>query len=153
MKKHSINFRRIGAVASLGLYLAFMTVAFQNCSGMQGFNTQEFGTSFSSVQGASSVDVDNSNNGNNIPGDKTGFAILSWDANAEENLKEYRIYYGTDPSNLNQVVTKIGLTATPGAPEVTLRGLTKGTAYYFAVTAVSDTGEESDRSDVASKTP
>ncbi len=150
MKIYQIKFRKIVLVLGMSLYLAVMSLAFQNCS-RSGFAVQQF-DGLSSTQAASSVDVDPTNDGDPQE-DKSGFATLTWDANSEIDLKEYRIYYGTNASNLNQVVSKIGLTATPNTPEVTLNGLTRGTKYYFAVTAVSQSGQESERSDISDKTP
>ena len=155
MKKKKSILKQSGVVLGMSAYMVLMLIGFQNCSGGQGFSAREF--SLTETQGAASVAVNDdpsqvpNNNGTQL--DKTGTARLTWDANQEIDLKEYRIYYGTDAADLKNMVNKIGLTATPGSPELTLTGLTKGVTYYFAVTAVNETGDESDRSEVMSKTP
>jgi Putative Ig domain len=84
----------------------------------------------------------------------TGSATLSWtppttnvDGSTLSTLAGYKIYYGTDQSNLGKVVSisNTGLTA------YTIDGLTAGT-YYFTITAVDTSGGESSFSNMASKT-
>lgn len=82
-----------------------------------------------------------------------GFAILSWNANTETDLKEYLIYYGTSMNNLTNLVANIGLTSTPGMPSYTINGLTIGTTYYFGVKAVNTSGLTSAFSNIVFKTP
>jgi Putative Ig domain len=84
----------------------------------------------------------------------TGSATLSWtppttnaDGSTLSNLAGYKIYYGTDQSNLSSTVSLNN----PGLSGYTIDGLTAGT-YYFTVTAVDSSGTESSFSNMASKT-
>jgi hypothetical protein len=90
----------------------------------------------------------------NSSAEGTVSATLTWTApeiNADgsllKDLSGYRIYLGTDPSDLSQLIAIVGY----GASSYVMKGLAPGT-YYFAVTAFNSAGEESARSDVASKT-
>ena len=69
-------------------------------------------------------------------------ATLSWDAVTAANLTGYRVYYGTAPGTYFQAYGG----GDPVAANVTthvLTGLSRGTRYYFAVTAVYVSGDES----------
>jgi hypothetical protein len=84
----------------------------------------------------------------------TGTATLSWtppteytDGTSLANLAGYNIYYGDSESSLG---AKIQI-ANPGLTAYTLDGLVAGT-HYFAITAFSTTGMESDLAIVGSKT-
>lgn len=84
----------------------------------------------------------------------TGSATLTWvaptvntDGTILNNLAGYRIYYGTDASALTQEIDVAGATST----SYVVDGLPPGT-YYFAVSAYSSSGTESDDSNVATKT-
>ena len=61
---------------------------------------------------------------------------LAWDANSEQDLAGYRVYYGTGSGNYTQ-------TLEAAAPSSTVTGLTEGVVYYFAVTAYNTEGAES----------
>jgi hypothetical protein len=80
-----------------------------------------------------------------------GTADLSWVApttnedGSSLTLASFNIYSGTSPSNL-QKIASVGA----GQTTFTVTGLAAGT-YYFAVTAVSDTGAESAFSNIGSK--
>jgi fibronectin type 3 domain-containing protein len=80
-----------------------------------------------------------------------GTADLSWIAPTTNEdgstltLASFNIYRGTSPSNL-QKIASVGA----GQTTFTVTGLAAGT-YYFAVTAVSDTGAESTFSNIESK--
>lgn len=81
------------------------------------------------------------------PGNLSG--TLSWtppttDAygNALSNLAGYNIYYGTQPRTYSTTI-RLG---NPGLTRYTIEGLQAGT-YYFAVSAISADGIESDLSD------
>jgi len=82
----------------------------------------------------------------------TGTATLDWtpplqnsDGSALTNLAGYTVYYGTAPDKLTESVK----VSNPGVAAYTLSNLASGT-WYFAVTAYSATGVESDRSGVVS---
>lgn len=87
----------------------------------------------------------------------SGTATLSWDIpqqytdgiplQADDQIVGYRVYHGTAAESLDTVV------AVESATNVsyTLAGLTSGT-HYFAVSAMSVTGAEGERSEVLSKT-
>ena len=79
---------------------------------------------------------------------------VSWSAptantngSALTDLAGYRVYYGTSPGSLSQSVD----VPTAGAIDYVVQGLKTGT-WYFAVTAYTNTGLESTRSSVVSKT-
>jgi len=87
------------------------------------------------------------------PPSATGSATLTWiaptlnsDGTALTNLAGYHIHYGTNASDLTQVIDLAGAAATT----YVVSNLAPGT-YYFAVTAYSSTGAESTESDPASK--
>ena len=63
------------------------------------------------------------------------------------DLINFKLYYGTDPSALNQSVLIGSLQSSH-----TLSNLPSNTTYYFAITAVNSNDDESDRSNVVMKT-
>jgi len=64
-------------------------------------------------------------------------------------VKNYRIYYGTDPENLDKNVDTWDASTTWYVP-----GLDNGKEYYFEVAAVDDSGQESEqRSETVSAIP
>ncbi len=64
---------------------------------------------------------------------------LVWEAAIDDVLvNKYKIYYGEDPLNLNNVVETRDASTTWYVPE-----LENGKEYYFAVSAVDDAGVES----------
>ena len=78
---------------------------------------------------------------------------LSWlapqdrtDGSPLQNLAGFRVYYGTQPDALAEVIHVVN----PGATSVVVENLTPGT-WYFAMTAVDAQGLESARSSVVSK--
>ncbi len=82
-----------------------------------------------------------------------GSATLSWtpptentDGSALVNLSGYKIYYGTNAGAMNQTIALNGT----GLTSYVISNLSPAT-YYFAITAVSSAGLESDRSGVATK--
>ena len=84
----------------------------------------------------------------------SGMATLSWEAPTTNttggpltNLSGYRIYYGTDKSDLTQTVSL----NTIGMQTYVIDNLGSGT-WYFAIKAVTSAGVESALSDVVSKT-
>lgn len=70
-----------------------------------------------------------------------GVANISWDPVTAANLSGYRIYFGTAPGKYSQPVGQ-GLDA-GNITAYTASGLTRGTRYYFAVTAYDAAGAES----------
>lgn len=85
------------------------------------------------------------------PSGDTGSVKLSWVAPTENTdgtpvseLAGYRIYYGTNPSELTESITIAGATATTYVVD----GLAAGT-YYFSVMAYTSTGLNSGLSSVA----
>jgi hypothetical protein len=83
-----------------------------------------------------------------------GAAKLTWVAPTEDTngapvsgLAGYYIYYGTDKSDLSQVIPITGADTTT----YVVNGLGAGT-YYFAVSAYNTMGMDSTQSDIASVT-
>ncbi|HEU4604328.1 MAG TPA: putative Ig domain-containing protein [Steroidobacteraceae bacterium] len=83
-----------------------------------------------------------------------GVATLNWipptantDGSQLTDLSGYRIFYGKSPDDLGTVISlnDAGLTS------YVIDGLGTGT-YYFAITALSSAGAESEKSEIASKT-
>lgn len=67
-------------------------------------------------------------------------AVVSWDSNSESDLAGYRVYYGFSPGSYFQAR---GDGVQVSATFYTVTGLTSGQRYYFAVTAVDISGNES----------
>lgn len=78
-----------------------------------------------------------------------GRATLSWDANTEDDLAGYKLYFGTAPGKYGPPVD-VGKTATPLAPSHILN-LAQDETYFFAVTAYDTSGNESGFSNEVSK--
>ena len=76
-------------------------------------------------------------------------ATLTWDPVIAGNLAGYRVYYGTAPGTYIQA-PGAGLSAGTETT-YTVTGLTRGTRYYFVVTAVDTSNEESSYSNEVSK--
>lgn len=79
------------------------------------------------------------------PTPSSGTAILEWDAVVASNLASYRIHYGTVSGSYPQTI-EAGTTTT-----YTLDNLGRGSRYYFVVTAVDTSGQESGHSNEVSK--
>jgi fibronectin type 3 domain-containing protein len=86
------------------------------------------------------------------PSDGTSSATLSWEAptantngSALTDLAGYRIYYGSSPSQMNQMVQ----IKTTGVQTYVIDNLAAGT-WYFAIMAVTSAGTESGLSNVVS---
>jgi hypothetical protein len=73
-----------------------------------------------------------------------GGAKLSWTANSESDLAEYYIYYSTDNSTYTEFSDE------PTTNSYTTSGGTIGTLYYYKVSAVDISGNESSKSDAVS---
>jgi hypothetical protein len=87
-------------------------------------------------------------------GSSNGAATLSWVPPTENtngqsisDLAGYYIYYGTDESDLSQIISVAGADTTT----FVVNGLVSGT-YYFAVRAYNTMGVDSAQSDIASVT-
>jgi fibronectin type 3 domain-containing protein len=68
---------------------------------------------------------------------------LRWNANSETDLSHYNVYWGT-ASGIYDSVEKA---AKNQATSFTVTGLTESSRYYFAVTALDESENESDTSD------
>jgi hypothetical protein len=66
---------------------------------------------------------------------------LAWDPNTEPDLAGYVLYYGTNSGDYRHSIQVGNVTL------ATVPGLSEGTTYFFAVTAVNQFGAESDFSD------
>jgi hypothetical protein len=84
----------------------------------------------------------------------SGTATLAWEAPttttngaALTDLAGYRIYYGTNASDLTQSIQLTGI----GLQTYVIESLGRGT-WYFAIKAVTRTGVESALSEIVSKT-
>jgi fibronectin type 3 domain-containing protein len=95
----------------------------------------------------------------NIPAPPTGLVVtdsssktitIRWQRNKELNLMHYRIYGDTLP---NPVIKIDSTTGGLSDTSKTIAGLANGTRYYFRVTAVDNTGNESNFSNEVSATP
>jgi hypothetical protein len=98
-------------------------------------------------------DPNGASSANSVP-TSTGMATVSWqapttntDGEALTDLAGYRIYYGTNASDLSQSIQLTGV----GLQTYVVENLGPGT-WYFAVKAVARTGVESALSDIVSKT-
>ena len=85
-------------------------------------------------------------------GSSNGAATLTWVAPTENtngqsvsDLAGYYIYYGTDESDMSQIISVAGADTTT----YVVNGLVSGT-YYFAVRAYNTMGVDSAQSDIAS---
>lgn len=84
----------------------------------------------------------------------TGAVTLSWTPPLENtngsaliNLTGYKIYYGTSPGSLtNMVALNNG-----GLTSYVIDGLTTNTVYYFAITAINSDDIQSGLSNIATK--
>lgn len=66
-----------------------------------------------------------------------GSVTVSWDANTESDLSGYRLYYGTRPADYSKQIW-VG-----NATSYRVTGLEEGRRYFFALTAVDFSGNES----------
>lgn len=76
-------------------------------------------------------------------------AILTWDAVSHSSLRGYRVYYSFESFEYIQELGKVIDVGDVTAH--TIKGLTSGRRYYFAVTAYDAEGKESDSSNVVFK--
>jgi len=85
-----------------------------------------------------------------------GTATLSWNANTEPDLASYKIYYGTTPRTGSdpKVCSLCGYSSSINVGNVTsyvFSSLTNGLTYYFSISAIDTTGNESSFSAEVSK--
>lgn len=90
----------------------------------------------------------------NVVATSAGAATLSWspptqnaDGSSLSDLAGYRVYWGTTQGSYSNSVTVLN----PGVASHMVEQLTPAT-YYFVVTAIDNSGNESQYSNVASKT-
>lgn len=82
-----------------------------------------------------------------------GSATLTWNANTEPDLAGYKVYYGTAshagncPAGFGGSMVNVGKVTTH-----TINNLTDGQTYYFQITAVDTSNNESSCSSEVSKT-
>jgi hypothetical protein len=76
-------------------------------------------------------------------------ATLTWTAPTDGRVTGYRVYHGLAPGSYVQA-KGAGISVGP-VETYAFTGLSTGNRYYFAVTAVDDSGNESDYSNEASK--
>jgi chitodextrinase len=79
-------------------------------------------------------------------------ATLEWDPVVVQNLSGYRIYFGTSPGTYIQA-RGAGLAVAANITTHTVTGLTPGTRYYFAVTAVDASNESAFSNEVIKDIP
>ena len=80
---------------------------------------------------------------------RPGAALLEWTANTESDLAGYRVYRSTS----SPVVKGTPINGTLVPPSFTDSTVTAGTTYYYAVTAVDTSGNESALSNEVSVVP
>ncbi len=69
--------------------------------------------------------------------------VLAWDANTERDLGGYKVYYGRETGKYSRLID-VGNTTS-----CSISGLSTGT-WYFAITALDHSGNESDYSNEVS---
>jgi len=74
----------------------------------------------------------------------SGDLVISWNPNLEEDLKGYKIHYGTSSGNYNTIIDVKNVTT------YTVTNFVEGNNYYFALTAYDNAGNESEYSDEVS---
>jgi hypothetical protein len=79
-------------------------------------------------------------------GDKQ--VVLTWSANSESDLKSYKVYGGTSASP-----TALLSTVNAGTETYTHTSLTNGTTYYYRISAVDNSGNESSKTSDVNATP
>lgn len=89
----------------------------------------------------------------------TGTATVSWNTvttytdSSSLTPAGYKIHYGTAPSYYTETANiTIGQLTNPNSPRYAINGLSRGTKYYFAVSAYDSSNVESALSTEVSKT-
>ncbi len=72
-------------------------------------------------------------------------AILSWDANSEEDLAGYKVYHSVVAGEFKEAPTVLGKVTT-----LTMSDLARDVIHFFVITAYNETGE-SKPSNIVSK--
>lgn len=80
------------------------------------------------------------------PQSGAGSAVLEWDPVVSARLAGYRIHYGTASGSYSRAAD-----VPAGSTTHTLQGLAGGTRWYFVVTAVDASGQESGPSNEVEK--
>jgi hypothetical protein len=80
-----------------------------------------------------------------VTGDRS--VTIYWERNDEKDFSKYRIYWSLDP---HSAFTFLASTTLPWYDDI---NLTNGTTYYYIVTAVDFSGNESDNSKMIYDTP
>jgi hypothetical protein len=75
-----------------------------------------------------------------------GIVGLSWTANTEDDLASYTVYRGLSAGSLDSLITRVPNNYFDNT-------VTNGVEYFYGVTAVDDSGNESSLSAIASATP
>ena len=81
-----------------------------------------------------------------VPADPAANVVLAWDTPASSGVVGYKIYWGAESRCYTNLVTTTNLTAT-------ITNLQRGITYYFAATACTASGLESEFSNEVSYTP
>lgn len=80
-------------------------------------------------------------------GTGTGTATVRWSASTDPDIVGYKVYYGTTPNDLSQVVSIAGASVA----SYVVKGLASGT-WYFGLRSYTAASIESDLSNLGSKT-
>lgn len=131
-----------------------MALMLSGCGGGSGSATSASGASASSTPPTTGTGTGTGTGSGSGTGTSTGSAQLAWqppttntNGTALTNLAGYHIYYGTNSSALaNEVVVN-----SPNTLTYDVTNLSSGT-WYFAITAYTNSGTESAKSNVGSKT-
>lgn len=130
------------------LYLAILLVG---CGGGAG---GESSSALSSVTASAGDDLFDVNESTPSVASVDGAVTLSWlpptentDGSTLTDLSGYKIYYGTSSDTLTSTISLNNA----GISSYVVEGLTAGTAYYFAVSAVNSSDIQSGLSNIANK--
>jgi hypothetical protein len=122
------------------------SLTFAGCGGDGTSSDSTGGFESAAAQGATSPSAP-------LPTPSTSNVTLSWvgptentNGSALTDLAGYKIYYGTSPKQLNEMVA----VANPGLQTYVIDGLAVGATYYFSITATATDGTESVASTVVS---